>query len=88
MKRTRQILRSPATRRQPDDRGANRDGSVIVVVLALLIGLLLLGILLLTDSSQEDISAEYFANAAKLTEPTLKPAPIRDDILRHIIVGA
>jgi hypothetical protein len=74
---------------KPDLRGqADRDGSVIVVVLALLIGLLFLGILLLTDSSQEEINAEYFADSAKVNETNLDPETLFSNILRQIILGA
>ena len=67
---------------------AERDGSIIIVVLALLIGLLLLGILLFTDASQEEISAEYYAGAGKVRQTELNPEQLFHNALRQIILGA
>lgn len=65
---------------------SDRRGSTLVVVIALLGALLLLGMLVLTLASQEEINAEYFADAAKV------PQALDEDIyfdfaLRQMIVG-
>ncbi|MCH8830042.1 MAG: hypothetical protein IID45_10750, partial [Planctomycetes bacterium] len=66
----------------------DRQGSVIVVVIVLLMGLLFLGMLLFTEASQEETTAEYFAAAAKFNESELDPDPLFDDALRQIMLGA
>ena len=66
----------------------DRRGSVIAVVLALTLGLLILAMLFLTDSTQEVISAEYFADSGRITDPTIDNDQIAFDALRQIIIGA
>lgn len=61
---------------------------MIAVVLALTLGLLILAMLFLTDSTQEVISAEYFADSGRITDPTIDNDQIAFDALRQIIIGA
>ena len=66
---------------------ADREGSTLVVVIALLGALLLLGILALTLSSQEGINSEYFADSAKVPSGDVGPEIYFDYALRQIILG-
>jgi len=91
-RRTKPTRRSGFCEPGPDSqspaRQPGREGSVIVVVLVMTIGLLILGVLLYTDSSIEATNAEYFAKSAKLSQPTVSPQQINNDALRQIILGA
>lgn len=83
--RKRRMRLAQAMRPQADDRA----GSTIVVVIVLMMGLLFLGMLLLTETSQEKENAEYYASGAKNTdEAVLDPEPIFQAGLRQILIGA
>lgn len=75
-------------RRLSTVHNSDREGSVIAVVLALTIGLLILAMLLYTDASQEEISAEYFAGSGQVVDPSLDNSRVAYDALRQIILGA
>jgi hypothetical protein len=68
-------------------RSADRNGSTLVVVIALLGALLLLGMLVLTLASQEQVTSEYFADAAKDPQPDFDPDAYFDDVLRQLTIG-
>lgn len=73
----------PAAGLRPDER----RGSTLVVVISLLGALLLLGILVLTLASSEQVNAEYFADAAKDPQPDVDPDAYFDTVLRQLIIG-
>lgn len=92
-------LRSPGrrgqdTRTERSRRGhqncaeRNRRGSTLLVVMALLGMLLLLGMLYLTFSSQEQANATYFAEAAKQIDPGDDIDAIFDQAMKQLILGA
>ncbi len=65
-----------------------RRGAVLVVVLALLGLLMLVGFITYTFSNQENASARYFADSAKVAaDPTLTPDMLFDWGLEQIIIG-
>jgi hypothetical protein len=63
----------------------NRKGSVLLLVIALLGMLLLAGIAFYTFASSENISAEYFADAAKVLDDT--PNDVFEFGLEQLILG-
>lgn len=67
----------------PDER----RGSTLVVVISLLGALLLLGMLVLTLATSEQVNAEYFADAAKDPQPDFDPDGYTDTVLRQLIMG-
>lgn len=66
---------------------SDRNGSTLVVVIALLGALLLLGMLVLTLASQEQVTSEYFSDAAKDPQPDFDPDAYFDDVLRQLTIG-
>ena len=80
---------SPAVtgRRPRRNTAADRRGSTLVIVVALLGMLTLLGILTYTITSQEEVSAEYFADASKVTESFAEADLLFDHALRQLIIG-
>lgn len=87
MKSKRRLIRESGRRGGLPPAQTGRKGSVIVVVLVLTLGLLFLGVLLYTDASQEEINAEYYAEASINEVPQLDPEQISYDVLRQIILG-
>jgi hypothetical protein len=81
--RTRTSL-TPAT---ASPRRASRRGSVLLVVIGLLLVLLLLGMTFFTFATQEDISAQYFSESAKVYTASIDVDAMWDWALRHLIVG-
>ncbi|MEX2287653.1 MAG: hypothetical protein WD648_11230 [Planctomycetaceae bacterium] len=72
----------------PHPLSVARDGSALIVVLALLGALTLLGFLVLSLSSQEELNAEYFADAAKAPDiAALSPDAMFNFVLRQVIIG-
>jgi len=58
-----------------------------VVVMALLGALMLLGFLFYTTAAQEQVSAEYFSDAAKKQTADIDPDVLFDYVLRQVIIG-
>ena len=67
-------------------RFATREGSVLIVVIGMLLLLMLIGFTFFTFSSQEQSSAEYYADAAKVYSPA-DPNILFDWALEQLIIG-
>ena len=72
---------------QPAAPTGDRDGSVLLVVIGLLLLLMLVGFTFFTFASQEKISAEYYADSAKQFEAGLDLDAIWDVALEQLILG-
>jgi len=84
MKRTqRQTSRATVLKLQ-----GSRQGSTLLVVLALLGALSFLGFFFYTMAAQEAVTAQYYADAAKDPDNTLDPDILFDHALRQIMLGA
>ncbi len=70
-----------------EGRKNSRRGTVIVIVLALLGALTLMGVLIYSISASEEVSAEYFAESAKVTDPGLDPNSFFNFTIRQILIG-
>ncbi|MGE3316427.1 MAG: hypothetical protein AB7O26_15025, partial [Planctomycetaceae bacterium] len=68
--------------------GDDRRGTIIVIVLALLGALSLMGFLIYSIAAEDEVSAEYFADAGKVTDPGIDPNSFFNFTLRQIILGA
>ena len=64
-----------------------RKGSVLLVVLGLLLLLMVLGFTFFTFSSQENTSAEYYADSAKVFTITVDADVLWDFALEQLILG-
>ncbi len=85
------LAKQAASARRPKRAGRHdRNGSTIVVVIALLLALTFLGIVGYTIGTQEQGNAEYFSDAAKPTDFG-SSGPSQDTLfdwgLRQLIVG-
>lgn len=78
---------SPPLPLAPSPLPHSRRGSVLLVVIGLLLVLLLLGMTFFTFATQEDISAQYFTESAKVYSPNIDVDALWDWALRQLIVG-
>lgn len=74
-------------RGQPEGAEMSRGGSVLLVVLGLLLLLMVLGFTAFTFTSQEHVSAEYYAEAAKPTDLEIDADQLFDYALEQLILG-
>lgn len=80
-------LHSAAGRRRRRHPSENRRGSVLLVMLGLLLILMLIGMTIFTFSTQENSSAEYFANSAKNYDLVIDSDALFDWALEQLIIG-
>ncbi len=86
---TRNRLRRVDRRRASStSRVSRRRGSTLIVVIGLLGLLALLGVTFFTFASQENRSAQYFADSAKLKEADASIDPLFDWALQQLVEGA
>ena len=65
----------------------DREGSVLIVVIGLLLLMMLLGITFFTFANQEHTSAEYYADSAKVFSVTADVDALWDWALEQLIIG-
>lgn len=69
-------------------KGTDRSGSTLLIVMVLLGMLSILGVVFYTFAAQEKVSAEYYADAAKVpSEAVVDVDDLMDHALRQVIVG-
>jgi len=78
-------MQSSSASRSREDEAESRNGSALVVVIALLGALMLLGFLILSVSSSSETSSEYFADNAKRPH---EPRDYFDFAVKRLIMGA
>ena len=76
----------PCVARRQRGTVAPREGSVLIVVIGMLLLLMLIGFTFFTFSSQEQSSAEYYADAAKVYSPA-DANILFDWALEQLIIG-
>ncbi|MFN0198837.1 MAG: hypothetical protein ACKVT0_18980 [Planctomycetaceae bacterium] len=65
-----------------------REGSTLIIIVALIGALAFLGFFFYTLSAQEEEIAEYYSDGAKIRDAGLDPEILMDHALRQVILGA